>query len=55
MAGCNHLARAIDARHHRPFTHDRRFAGNGQAIFVVDRRVLNRHSDITIRGQLRIV
>ena len=35
--------------HHRPLTHDFAFSGDREAIFVVQRRVFNRHSYITGR------
>ena len=46
-----HGARQINARHHGEFANDWHFAGNGQAVFVVQGGVANAHGHITL-GQL---
>ena len=49
-----HRADQIDPRHHRPAAHHRARASDGEAVLVVDRRVLHVDGDIAF-GQLALV
>ena len=48
MVGSDHRSGEIDARNQRPAAHDRRLAGDGQTVLVVDRRRLDRDGDVTL-------
>ena len=61
VAGCprrigarGHRTGEIDARHHRKTAHDRRLAGDRQAVLVVERRPFDPHGDVAL-GQHGLV
>ena len=47
-------SRKVDAGHHRKLAHHRRFAGDGEAVLEVQRRVLHVDADVAV-GELRLL